>query len=157
MAPQAGQQVSISTSTSPSTSGSTFRRQSSSASSIPPSTTSPRGSPRVQLIPHERTASFDVALTDTQRALLQRTYFDQLDLSSKDFDFEDIFTYDKPQKKLPRVVEVTTPAREQDWGSFSFSHYTAAVAQRAKVNRSKSSISEKYVKNQTEQAYGRKS
>jgi hypothetical protein len=80
--------------------------------------TSPRPSPKVQLIPHARTASFDIALTEAQRELLDGTSFDQLDLSSKDFDFEDIFTYDKPQRKLPKVVEVSIVVRETDGFNF---------------------------------------
>jgi len=72
-----------------------------------------------------------------------------LDLSSKDFDFEDIFTYDKPQKKLRRgVVEVSSPNRtERDWSSFSFSHYSAAVGVRNKVNKAKFGGGEGYGKN----------
>jgi hypothetical protein len=110
----------------------------------------------VQLIPHAGTATFDGALTESQRAHLDNFNFDQLDLSSKDFDFEDIFTYDKPQRKLPRVVEVTPAPRQRDWSNFSFSHYTASMAARAKVNRSKSDISEMYLKNQVALTKARK-
>lgn len=38
-------------------------------------------------------------------------HFDAMDVSSQDFDFDDIFTYDNPQRKLPRVVEVSITAR----------------------------------------------
>lgn len=67
-------------------------------------------------------------------------------MSSKDFDFEDVFTYDKPQRKLKSVVEVSSPTR--DWSNFSFSHYQSAVSMRPKVNSRKTSAGEMYVKNQ---------
>ena len=135
------------------------RRPGSLSSSKSPSSspTSPRLSPKVQLVPHSRTASFDVALTNAERLLLDQTNFDHSDLSSQDFDFEDIFTYDRPQKKLPKVVEVTTVARQRDWSNFSFSYYTVAMAARAKANRNRSGgISDKYLKNQKVHANGRK-
>ncbi|OAL35704.1 hypothetical protein AYO20_05085 [Fonsecaea nubica] len=114
---------------------------------------SPHVSPKVQLVPYARTASFDISLSDAERELLDKasTNFDALDLSSKDFDFEDIFTYDKPQKKLNRVVEVSRPTRDyRDWSSFSFSHYSAAVNTRQKVNKAKSGIGELYLKNKSD-------
>ena len=131
-----------------------LRRQSSSASSPQ---ASQHLSPKVQLIPHTRTASFDVALTNAQRDLLDKTNFDHLDLSSQDFDFEEIFTYDKPQRKLPKVVEVSMVVRERNWSSFPLSHYTAAMAARSKVNRNRSSTSEKYMKNQIAQSGAKRS
>ena len=129
-----------------------FRRQSSSSSSTssPSSPTSPRVSPRVQLIPHVQTASFDVALTEAQRTLLDGTSFHSSDLSSQDFEFEDIFTYDKPQRKLPKVFEVTASTKSRDWSNFSFSHYTPVMTARAKVSRNRSGISEKYLRNQAQ-------
>ncbi|RMD42059.1 hypothetical protein DV735_g3067, partial [Chaetothyriales sp. CBS 134920] len=88
-------------------------------------------------------------LSDADREVLRQAQFDRLDMSSQDFDFEDIFTYDKPQKKLTRVVEVSTPTRERDWSSFSFSHYKPALSSRHKVNnRSKTTVSELYLRNQ---------
>ncbi len=107
----------------------------------------------MQLIPYSRTESFDVALTEVQRTLLDGTSFDLLDLSSQDFEFEDIFTYDKPQKKLSKVVEVAT--RERGWSNFSFPHYTAAMAARVEVNRKKSGIPDKSLKNQMAQTMGK--
>ena len=119
------------------------RRTSSSASSQ----ASPRLSPKVQVIPHTQTISYDNPLPDVERKLLSNARSDNLDMSTKDFDFEDVFTYDKPQKKLARVVEVSTSARERDWSGFSFSHYTPALSARQKVNsRPKTSISEMYLK-----------
>jgi hypothetical protein len=126
----------------------TFRRQSSSASfNSSPS----RSSPKVQLIPHARTASFETTLTDAERDRLDQTNFDDEDLSSQDFDFEDIFTYDKPQRRLPKVIEVTTRTSQRDWSNFSFSHYSARTGTRPKPNRSKSGVSEMYLKNQMAQ------
>lgn len=71
-------------------------------------------------------------------------------MASRDFEFDDIFTYHNPQKKLPKVVEVTTPTRERDWSSFSYSHYPAAVAARQRANKSRPGIGEMYVKNQSD-------
>lgn len=105
----------------------------SSQSSISP--ISPTVSPKVQLIPYARSASSQTSFSEDERELLDKASFDALDLSSQDFDFEDIFTYDKPQKKLAKVVEVSRPTRShRDWSNFSFSHYPAAVHARAKVN-----------------------
>ncbi|EHY52502.1 hypothetical protein HRR83_007008 [Exophiala dermatitidis] len=118
-----------------------------SQSSISP--ISPGLGPKVQLVPYARSASFDVSLSDAERELLDKANFDALDMSSKDFDFEDIFTFDKPQKKLAKVVEVSRPTRDhRDWSNFSFSHYSAAVSARNKVNRSKTGIGELYLRNQ---------
>jgi hypothetical protein len=107
------------------------------------------------LVPYARTASFDISLSEADRVLVDEaaTKFDALDLSSKDFDFDEIFTYDKPQRKLTKgVVEVSSPTRTQrDWSSFSFSHYSAAMNARNKVNHKvKPSIGELYVKNKTQ-------
>lgn len=103
-------------------------------------------SPRVQLLPHSRTSSYDAAMSPSDIELLANTSFDAKDISSKDFDFEDVFTYDKPQRKLKSVVEVSSPTR--DWSSFSSSHYESAVAMRQKFNRTRSTVGEMYVKNQ---------
>lgn len=137
-----------------------MERKTSSTSSTSTSTTSPGSippvspvlSPKVQLVPYARSGSFDISLSDAERELLLKANFDALDLSSQDFDFEDIFTYDKPQKKLlPKVVEVSRPTRDyRDWSSFSFSHYSAAVSARNKVNRTKTAIGELYLKNKTD-------
>ncbi|KAL6241470.1 hypothetical protein RBB50_011734 [Rhinocladiella similis] len=127
---------------------STGERKSSCTSIQSTSSVSPGLVPRVQLVPYTRTASFDVALSDAEREVLKNTNFDSMDLSSQDFEFEDIFTYDKPQKKLTKVVEVSRPNREhRDWSNFSFSHYSAAISARQKVNRQKSGIGELYMKN----------
>ncbi|RMZ91412.1 hypothetical protein DV736_g1358, partial [Chaetothyriales sp. CBS 134916] len=120
-----------------------------STASSSSSHTSPQLSPRVQLVPHSRTTSCDMPLSDADREVLRQAQFDRLDLSSQDFDFEDIFTYDKPQEKLTKVVEVSSPTRERDWSSFSFSHYKPALSARQKVNnRTKTRISEMYVRSQ---------
>ena len=132
---------------------STNERKSSSSStdSMPPASISPGQSPKVQLVPYARTASFDISFSEAERELLDKaaTKFDALDLSSKDFDFDDIFTYDKPQKKPTKgVFEVSTPTRgHRDWSSFSFSHYTAAINARQKANKAKP---EMYIKNKWE-------
>jgi hypothetical protein len=106
-------------------------------------------SPKVQLVPYARTASFGVSF-DAEPDLLKESHFDAFDLSSEDFDFEDIFTYNNPQKKLSKVVEVSTPAREPDWSNFSFSHYTAAMGARSKMDRPNTGIRKQYLKNQSE-------
>jgi len=124
------------------------RKSSSTSSTHSISPTSPGLSPKVQLVPYARTASFKASFSDAENQVLKTTSFDAFDLSSKDFDFEDIFTYDKPQKKLTKVVEVSTASRERDWSSFSFSHYSAAMNARSKVNRPKTGIGELYLKNQ---------
>jgi hypothetical protein len=131
-----------------STSSQPFGRKTSNSStySIPP--ISPGLIPRVQLVPYARSASFDISFSDAERELVDKANFDSLDLSSQDFDFEDIFTYDKPQKKLTKVVEVSTPTRNhRDWSNFSFSHYSAAMNARSKVNKPRTGIGELYVKN----------
>lgn len=102
--------------------------------------------PRVQLVPHSRTSSYDGSLSPTDIELLANTNFDAKDVSSKDFDFEDVFTYDKPQRKLKSVVEVSAPAR--NLSNFSFSHYPSTSLTRQKYGRSRSTASELYVKNQ---------
>ncbi|EXJ81231.1 hypothetical protein A1O3_07521 [Capronia epimyces CBS 606.96] len=118
-----------------------------SHSSISP--ISPGLAPKVQLVPYARSASFEVSFSDAERELLDKANFDALDMSSQDFDFEDIFTFDKPQKKLTKVVEVSRPTRDhRDWSNFSFSHYSAAMSARNKVNKPKPGIGELYVKNQ---------
>ncbi len=130
---------------------STGERKSSCVSSKSIQAVSPGHTPKVQLVPYARTASFDVAFSDVERELLRNTNFDALDLSSQDFEFEDIFTYDKPQKKLTKVVEVSRPTRDyRDWSNFSFSHYSAAISARNKVNRQKTGIGELYMKNRVE-------
>jgi hypothetical protein len=68
--------------------------------------------PRVQLVPYAP-ASFSLSLTDLERELVNNTKFDAVDLASSDLEFEDIFTYGKPQQKLARVVEVSLPTRHR--------------------------------------------
>lgn len=68
-------------------------------------------SPKIQLVPHAPCASFSIPLSTLEQDLLNNTHFDKLDMSSQDFDFEDIFTYSKPQRKLSRVVEVSLRGR----------------------------------------------
>lgn len=102
-------------------------------------------------MPYARTVSFDVAFSDAERQLLNDANFDALDLSSQDFDFEDVFTYDRPQKKLSKVVEVSRPTRDhRDWSNFSYSHYTAAMTARNRVNKPKIGIGELYMKNKAD-------
>lgn len=113
---------------------------SGSSASSPQQTPLPRRESSIQLIPHSRTpAYFDQPLTLSEQELVAETErrFDDLDLSSQDFDFDDVFTFDRPQRKIPRVVEVSTPTRERgpsqrDWSNFSFSHYGAAANTRVK-------------------------
>lgn len=104
-------------------------------------------SARVQLIPHARHPSYDAALSPSDIDLLDNTNFDSKDMSSKDFDFEDVFTYDKPQRKLKSVVEVSSPTR--DWSNYSFTHYQSAVNVRQKYHRSRSSNGELMMKSKS--------
>lgn len=115
-----------------------------------PSSITSNGSPtsdashRVQLIPHSRTLSHDGSLSPADVDILSNTSFDTRDVSSKDFDFEEVFTYDKPQRKLKSVVEVSSPTR--DWSNYSFSHYKSALVVRQKVNKSKPSAMDSHSK-----------
>ncbi|KAJ9655894.1 hypothetical protein H2198_005335 [Neophaeococcomyces mojaviensis] len=118
------------------------RRQSSISTASPTSFTSPR----VQLIPHSRTPSYDGSLSPADIEILANTNFDSRDVSSKDFDFEDVFTYDKPQRKLKSVVEVSSPTR--NWSNYPIPHYQAAAAARQKTNRPKLTSTETYLKKQ---------
>lgn len=139
--------------TSTSSTSTTTSSSSSASSSQATSPITPGASPKVQLVPYARTASFEHSFSDAERELLDKASFDARDLSSQDFDFEDIFTYDKPQKPLSRVVEVSRPTRShRDWSNFSFSHYPAAMSARNKFNnhRAKSGIGGLYVKNSSD-------
>lgn len=71
-------------------------------------------------------------------------------MSSKDFDFEDVFTYDKPQRKLKSVIEVQMTSPSKEWANYGFSHYPSAVNMRQKVNsqRTRSNAAELLMKNQ---------
>jgi hypothetical protein len=100
------------------------------------------------VVPHARHLTFDVALSEAERLQVDKTNFKDDDLSSKDFDFEEVFTFDKPQRRLTRVVEVTTLPRERDWSNFSFSHYAAASNARMKVNRQQRNGAATYLRNQ---------
>lgn len=121
----------------------TSSRRQPSTSTLDPSPLSSLSNPRVQLVPHSRSLSYDASwlLSASDLELLAKTSYDSKDVSSKDFDFEDVFTYDKPQRKLKSVVEVSRSndhgrdrEKEKDWSNFSFSHYQAASSARQKVN-----------------------
>lgn len=115
------------------------------------STTSPSDSltnPRVQLVPHARTFSYDGSLSPSDIELLANTSFDAKDMSSKDFDFDDVFTYDKPQKKLKSVVEVSST---RDWSQCNSSHHSSlSAATRSKHSRGRTTASEMYKKNRSD-------
>jgi len=118
-----------------------FRRLSSISNHSPT-----LSSPRVQLLPHSRTPSYDASFSPEDIELLANTSFDARDISSKDFDFEDVFTYDKPQRKLKSVVEVSSPAR--DCTAFSSSNGQPEVVMRQKFSRTRSRVGEKNMKTQ---------
>lgn len=143
---EAKRQSNTSTASTTSSSAHGRRRSSSSYPSSPNKSQIPK---TVQLIPFTRSVSLDASFTSADLDLLKRLSFNDQDLSSQDFAFDDVFTYDKPQRRLPQVTEVTVSTRERDWSSFTFPHYSAAVAQRAKVNRSKSTTGGAYLKNKT--------
>lgn len=118
--------VSSTTSAASSTTTSTFP---TSRQQQPPL---PRRDSSVQLIPHSHSRTyFDSPLTPSEHSLIaaSESNFNDLDLSSQDFDFDDVFTFDRPHRKIPRVVEVSSPSRmsatqqQRDWSNFSFSHY----------------------------------
>jgi hypothetical protein len=103
-------------------------------------------SPRVQLVPYARSASYEISLSSTERDLLDQasTKFSSLDISSKDFDFDDVF---EPQRKLTKgVVEVSMSARGKaergyrDWSGFSFSHYGGAGSKAKSSGKAKPSV-----------------
>lgn len=127
--------------------GDTYSRRQSTASTISPS--SSLTNPRVQLVPHARTFSYDGSLSPSDIELLTNTSFDAKDMSSKDFDFDDVFTYDKPQKKLKSVVEVSST---RDWSQSGSSHYSSssAVTTRSKHSRGRSTAGELYKKNRSD-------
>lgn len=104
--------ISSSTSSISSDSSSTTHPALSRQSSI--SGASRHSQPQVQLIPHAPTPTYhDAPLTTTERALVRASEskiseFDDLDLSSADFDFDDVFTFDKPARKFRQgCVEVS--------------------------------------------------
>jgi hypothetical protein len=81
---------------------------------------------RVQLVPYGHNSGLHPSLSGIERDLIDNTTFDALDLASQDLDFEEIFTYGKPQKKLARVVEVTLSKRDNRKSSSSSpAHYGA--------------------------------
>lgn len=135
-------------------SGISASRRTSAATTI--TNPSPTSTQRVQLIPHGRASSHDSYLSDLDKETISATYFDSKDISSKDFDFDDIFTYDRPQQKLNRVVEVSschrTPSNTQrDWSNIPPYCHGAAVPPRYKVShKSKGSMGDVYVKNAVE-------
>ena len=139
-------------STSTTTSSSTLaERRKSTSSSQPSSSSCTHVPPKLQLVPHARTGSHDAAFSTIELELLKHMSFSDQDVSSMDFSFDEIFTFDKPQQRLPRVVEVSTPSRERDWSNFSFSHYHPAVRTRHKSNKSKSTT-DKDFKNRKHQS-----
>jgi hypothetical protein len=93
--------------------------------------------PRVHLMPHRGASSFGSSRSDTERERLQKTTTDASDASSGDFDFEDIFIYDEPQKKVTNVDEVMGPARGREWSDFSFSRYASGTAARHEMTKQK--------------------
>jgi hypothetical protein len=117
-------------------------------------TTTPHYDHKITLIPHTSSPTyFDIPLTRTESDLISSTEarFDDRDLSSQDFDFDDVFTFDRPLGRKVRsgVVEVSTPSREirpsnpsrgvrhveRDWAAFSFSHYGGGAGQGGNVSR----------------------
>lgn len=117
------------------------RRPSTTSNASPNSSLT---SPRVQLVPHSRTSSYEGSLSPSDIELLANTNFDSEDISSRDFDFDDVFTYDKPQKKLKSIVEVSST---RDWSHFTLSSYHPSGSTRQRYNRSRSTA-EMYLKNQ---------
>jgi len=89
---------------------------------------------RVHLTPRAGKSNFGSSLSDTEREP-QKTTSDASDVSLRDFDFEEIFIFDEPQKKLTSVVEVSIPAWERDWSNFSFSYYATGVAARNEMSK----------------------
>lgn len=121
------------------------RRQSTTSNVSP---TSSLSSPRVQLVPHARTLSYDGSLSPSDMELLAKTSFDAKDMSSQDFDFDDVFTYDKPQKKLKSIVEVSST---RDWSQSHYQHHpSSSTATKMKYNRGRTTGGELYKKNRSE-------
>jgi len=55
------------------------------------------------------------------RTVLQKATSDKSDILFRDFDFEEIFLFDEPQKKLASVVEVSIPNRNRICQTSQFS------------------------------------
>ena len=127
-------------------------RRKSTSSSQPPSPSYTHVAPKLQLVPHARTGSHDAAFSTTELELLKHMSFSDQDVSSMDFSFDEIFTFDKPQQRLSRVVEVSTPSRERDWSSFSFSHNHLAVRTTRHKSHKPKSIAEKDGQNRKHQS-----
>ncbi|EXJ59429.1 uncharacterized protein A1O5_12054 [Cladophialophora psammophila CBS 110553] len=72
-----------------------------------------------------------------ERELLKKTIPDTADVSAGDFDFEELFIYDEPQKKFTGVVEASIPTRERDRSNFSFSYYASGMGARNEMSRKK--------------------
>jgi len=84
--------------------------------------------PYVHLVLRVPTSNnFGCSLCDTESDLTKAT-FDAFDISSRDFDFEEIFIFN--EKKLTGVIEASSPTQEQDQSSFSFSYYASAMTVR---------------------------
>lgn len=82
-------------------------------------------SSRVQLVAYAPVSSLSPLSTCVEKELVMNAKFDAKDMASQDLDFEDLFTYDKPQKKLVRVVEVTVPTKDAARPpNFSYSYYS---------------------------------
>lgn len=103
-------------------------------------------SPRVQLVPHVHKMSYDSSLTQSEKKILDGTSFDAMDLSSKDFDFDDIFTYSNPQKRLGSVVEAQSSSRERERTILLLSQHIPTPAIKQKSNRRSSGFADVYVK-----------
>jgi len=85
-------------------------------------------------------------------------------VSAQEFDFDDLFTYDKPQGKLRKCVEVSLPSasgsreKERKKEAFSFSHYGNGMAAGGKLSgngaKARLGIAELYVRNQKDARRG---
>jgi hypothetical protein len=98
-----------------------------------------------------------------EKEIIRTTSFNPTDVSAQEFDFDDLFTYDKPQGKLRKCVEVSLPStsgsREKERKeAFSFSHYGNGMAAGGKLNgngaKARLDIAELYVRNQIDARRG---
>ncbi|KIW87015.1 uncharacterized protein Z519_12312 [Cladophialophora bantiana CBS 173.52] len=81
--------------------------------------------PGIHRLPYGGASSLSSSPSNMESELLKKTTPDTADASAGDFDFEELFICDEPQKKLKSVVEVSIPTRERDRSNFSFSYYAS--------------------------------
>lgn len=127
-----------------------FGSSTTSNNSLTPHSFTSNTSPRVQLVPYVHKMSYDSSLTQSEKEILDNTDFDASDLSSKDFDFDEIFTYDKPQKRLVSVIEAQSSSRDRGQAAQSLLQHIPTPSVKQKSNRRSSGVADVYVKKKSD-------